>query len=1154
MKKYFIFILILTCINARANTYYFSSSIGDDSRSVSQAQNQSTPWKSIAKLNSIFSTLNPGDNINFMRGDLFYGAILVSKSGTLSAPISIDSYGSGARPIITGFVDVVSWINSGGNIWESSSSVTSLNTCNIISINGVNTPYGRTPDINYYTIQSATATSITDAAHINFSSIDYTGANIVSRTAAWHLDRAVITSASGSTVNFSAGMDYSPSADWGYFIQNHPSCLNLQNEWCFISSTKKVRIYNTSAPLNVKVPNIDVAISIGNFDNIKISNIDIQGYNQYGINVNGRQNISVSNCNFSFIADVAVYSFTNPGASNLSVTGCTFTDINSGAVITRASSNTVVQNNYLTNVGFLPGMAGTPSSGGDLNYTGIQVGGDNSKVLYNSIVNVGYVGIRFDGNSILIQGNFINRVGGCKDDGGGIYCFPNAGDNTHTTYIQRVVRDNIVLNAIGNPYGKPLSNQAFSEQMLIYNDGTSSNVTYKNNTMAFGRYGWFGNAGTDLIVDSNTVYIVPDPLYGIGGSHGPASAVGDIYGVWHNNYKNGIDNCSFTNNIVAVGHTNSGISCGVQNVALAVYSVPLPSTWVSSNNIYANPLDQTNTWIYSNSGSGSGCKTLSQWQSQTGKDVGSTGAPFIVSDTNKIKFVYNETNGTVTKNLGAAYKDMKGALYNGSITLNPFSSAILLYFGASNTPPTCSAGTTPVSINLPSNVVVLAASGASTSGGSISSYSWVKTSGPSATISNSSSASTNVTLTTTGTYIFTVTVTDNNGLNCTASKTVIVNPAPNQAPIANAGNDQVITLPTSSVNLSGLGTDADGTISSYSWNKIQGSGGIISSPNSQNSTFIGLSAGIYKVEFTVTDNSGAIGKDTVQITVLTAIPPVANAGSDKNITLPINFAAMNGSGSSGSGGSIVSYSWIKIPGSPSGGNISNSNSATTQANNLLVGTYSYELTVIDANGQSDTDTMQIVVNAAPVLTPPIPNAGADFIAYLPFNSISLVGSVITPSGTLAGVTWSLISGSGATITTPLSLVTTITGITTAGKYKFKLLAMDSNGLTASDTIEVTVVDILPVTGYKGFNAVLNKQKQAVISWTGVQTANSDYYSLEMKLRTTYSTVAQVKATIVGNENYKITTVAKYGMNYYRLKIVEKSGNYYYSSEVSLKKN
>lgn len=122
MKKYFIFILILTCINARANTYYFSSSIGDDSRSVSQAQNQSTPWKSIAKLNSIFSTLNPGDNINFMRGDLFYGAILVSKSGTLSAPISIDSYGSGARPIITGFVDVVSWINSGGNIWKATGS------------------------------------------------------------------------------------------------------------------------------------------------------------------------------------------------------------------------------------------------------------------------------------------------------------------------------------------------------------------------------------------------------------------------------------------------------------------------------------------------------------------------------------------------------------------------------------------------------------------------------------------------------------------------------------------------------------------------------------------------------------------------------------------------------------------------------------------------------------------------------------------------------------------------------------------------------------------------------------------------------------------------------------------------------------------------
>ena len=49
-----------------------------------------------------------------------------------------------------------------------------------------------------------------------------------------------------------------------------------------------------------------------------------------------------------------------------------------------------------------------------------------------------------------------------------------------------------------------------------------------------------------------------------------------------------------------------------------------------------------------------------------------------------------------------------------------------------------------------------------------------------------------------------------------------------------------------------------------------------------------LSEGFYLFELTVTDDKGATGKDTVQITVNTAanISPTANAGGDKTITLP----------------------------------------------------------------------------------------------------------------------------------------------------------------------------------------------------------------------------------------------------------------------------
>ena len=122
---------------AKAANYYFSTTIGDDNRTAAQAQNQSTPWRTIAKLNAIFTTLGAGDVIYFKRGDVFEGAITVSASGTANNPIVFDAYDSGEKPVISGFASVSNWVSAGNNIWEASAA--SFNeTANIVLVNFLN--------------------------------------------------------------------------------------------------------------------------------------------------------------------------------------------------------------------------------------------------------------------------------------------------------------------------------------------------------------------------------------------------------------------------------------------------------------------------------------------------------------------------------------------------------------------------------------------------------------------------------------------------------------------------------------------------------------------------------------------------------------------------------------------------------------------------------------------------------------------------------------------------------------------------------------------------------------------------------------------------------------------------------------------------------
>lgn len=91
-------------------------------------------------------------------------------------------------------------------------------------------------------------------------------------------------------------------------------------------------------------------------------------------------------------------------------------------------------------------------------------------------------------------------------------------------------------------------------------------------------------------------------------------------------------------------------------------------------------------------------------------------------------------------------------------------------------------------------------------------------------------------------------------------------------------------------------------------------------------------------------------------------PPVANAGSDQTIQLPVSSATLTGAGSTNNG-TIQAYIWSVAsgPGSPV---IANPGVASTTISGLVAGTYTLQLKVIDGAGLSDLDSMLIIVNPA----------------------------------------------------------------------------------------------------------------------------------------------------------------------------------------------
>ena len=288
---------------------------------------------------------------------------------------------------------------------------------------------------------------------------------------------------------------------------------------------------------------------------------------------------------------------------------------------------------------------------------------------------------------------------------------------------------------------------------------------------------------------------------------------------------------------------------------------------------------------------------------------------------------------------------------------------------------------------------------------------------------------------------------------------------PNIPPVVTVSGDQTITLPVNSVTVSGSATDSDGTIASTNWSQVSGpSTATISSPSSLQTSITSLIQGTYQFALKATDNQGAATSASLKVIVNAPPPlpskPVANAGSDQIITLPVNSVILSGSATD-SGSTIASTLWTQISG-PASANIATPSSLQTNVSSLQAGIYKFQLKVIDSLNDADSGMVSVTVNPAPNKLPVV-SAGADQTITLPTNSVNLTGSANDSDGTIVSTVWTQISGpSTATITNGNTLSATVSGLV-QGVYKFQLKATDNAGGSSVSTVQVTV-NAAPVTG------------------------------------------------------------------------------------------
>jgi PKD repeat protein len=258
-------------------------------------------------------------------------------------------------------------------------------------------------------------------------------------------------------------------------------------------------------------------------------------------------------------------------------------------------------------------------------------------------------------------------------------------------------------------------------------------------------------------------------------------------------------------------------------------------------------------------------------------------------------------------------------------------------------------------------------------------------------------------------------------------------------PVAHAGPDQTVAIGTT-VHFDGSASTDNVGVTSYTWTFTDVN---LRTLTGAAPTYQFNHAGQYIVTLTVADAAGNTNIDTVVVTVEDQTDPVANAGPDQSVNEGATVT-FDGSDSTDNVG-VDNLTWNFTDASVQ---------ITLYGQNptyvfLSSGTFVVTLTVMDAAGNSDTDTVTIRVNDHPTAS-----AGSDQTVNAG-DSVVFNGSASTDDGGAVNLNYTWRINVSGTEVVKYGAIFEYT-FDKAGTYTATLTVRDAGGLTSTDQVTMTV--------------------------------------------------------------------------------------------------